>query len=79
MGNSILISGGLKLLVCGMGMVYVFLVIMIAVMHIMEKVLSPLARHFEEPQPVKSPVPAQAGAEAEKLAAIAVAVVENAK
>ncbi len=40
---------GLKAMVLGMGMVYVFLVIMIFLMNIMAKVLAPFANALEKP------------------------------
>ncbi len=40
---------GLKAMVLGMGMVYVFLVIMIFLMNIMAKVLAPFADALEKP------------------------------
>ena len=39
MSNAELILGGLKLLVFGMGMVFVFLVVMIIAMNLMQKIL----------------------------------------
>lgn len=47
MSNAELILGGLKLLVFGMGMVFVFLVVMIIAMNLMQKILAPFAAAFE--------------------------------
>ena len=75
MSNSELISGGLKLLVCGMGMVYVFLGVMIACMFIAQKALAPFAKYFE-PKADDAPA-AKRDDDSEILAAIAACAVEN--
>ena len=72
MSNFELLTGGLKLLVCGMGMVFVFLVVMIVCMKAMQKILAPFVSRFE-PAPRKPAAPA-AGDDA-LLAAAAVAAV----
>ena len=46
-----LMVGGLKLMVFGMGMVYVFLVVMIGAMKVMEVVLRPFAALLDPPKP----------------------------
>lgn len=43
MSNSELLISGLKLMVCGIGMVFAFLVVMIVGMNIMRVVLAPFA------------------------------------
>ena len=43
MSNIDLIWGGIQLMVFGMGMVYFFLVLMIALMSLMENLLTPFA------------------------------------
>jgi sodium pump decarboxylase gamma subunit len=53
MSNQELLLAGLKLLIFGMGMVFIFLVIMIYAVKIMEKLLAPFAKYFEE---AKAPV-----------------------
>ncbi len=77
MNNMDLLMGGLKLMVLGMGMVYVFLIVMIWSMDLMKKVLAPFAGMLEAPvaAPRKKAAPAGSGNDAE-LAAIAVAAVE---
>ena len=60
MSNAELILGGLKLLVFGMGMVFVFLVVMIIAMNLMQKILAPFAAAFE-PAP-KAPAKPKAAA-----------------
>ena len=76
MSNAELILGGLKLLVFGMGMVFVFLVVMIIAMNLMQKVLAPYAAAFEPaPKAPAKPTAASNGDDAQ-LAAIAAAAVE---
>ena len=76
MSNAELILGGLKLLVFGMGMVFVFLVVMIIAMNLMQKVLAPFAAAFEPaPKAPAQPKAAASGDDAQ-LAAIAAAAVE---
>ncbi len=75
MSNAELILGGLKLLVFGMGMVFVFLVVMIIAMNLMQKVLAPFAAAFE-PAPKAPAKPKAAGRDDAQLAAIAAAAVE---
>ena len=71
-----LMIGGLKLMVFGLGMVYVFLIIMICSMKIMEVVLRPFATLLDPPAAApKKAAPAKS--EDAKLAAIAAAVVAN--
>lgn len=48
MSNSELLIAGFKLLIFGMGMVFIFLVIMIFTVKIMQKVLAPFADFFED-------------------------------
>ena len=69
-----LMIGGLKLMVFGMGMVYVFLVIMICAMKVMEVALRPFATLLDPP--AAAPAKKAAGSsEDAKLAAVAAAVV----
>ncbi len=75
-----LLMAGIKLLIFGMGMVYVFLIIMIYVMKGLRHALAPFSARFEpaaKPVPVRRPAAAAAGNDAE-LAAIAVAAVHAA-
>lgn len=75
MSNFELLTGGLKLLVCGMGMVFVFLVVMIVCMKAMQKILAPFVSRFE-PAPRKPAAPAApAAGDDALLAAAAVAAV----
>ena len=79
MSNIDLIWGGIQLMVFGMGMVYFFLVLMIALMALMEKLLKPFAGMLE-PAP-KAPAKPKAAASSDdvQLAAIAAAAVEMAR
>ena len=73
--NMDLLSAGLRMMVLGMGMVYVFLVIMIFAMKIMSKVLKPFANALQpEAKPTAKKV---AGPSDEQLAAVAAAVVAH--
>ena len=73
--NMDLLSAGLRMMVLGMGMVYVFLIIMIFAMKIMSKVLKPFANAL---QPEAKPVAKKAaGPSDEQLAAVAAAVVAH--
>jgi len=79
MNNLELIGGGIKLMVCGMGMVFVFLVVMIGCMTLMHKILAPFAAKFEPaPAPAKKPK-AKSGDAGEALAAAIAAAVVAAK
>ncbi len=80
MSNGELIAGGIKLMVFGMGMVFVFLVLMIFCMNLMRKALAPYVAAFE-PAPKAAPKPKAAAASTEdsQLAAIAAAAVEMAR
>ena len=71
-----LMAGGFKLMVFGMGMVYVFLVIMIGAMKVLEVVLRPFATLLDSPAAEKPAAkkPAASSADAQ-LAAVAAAVV----
>ena len=69
-----LMVGGLKLMVFGMGMVYVFLVVMIGAMKVMEVVLRPFAAFLEPPKPAAAPKKSGSSEDA-KLAAVAAAAV----
>ena len=71
-----LMAGGFKLMVFGMGMVYVFLVIMIGAMKVLGVVLRPFATLLDPPAAEKPAAqkPAASSADAQ-LAAVAAAVV----
>jgi oxaloacetate decarboxylase gamma subunit len=75
MSNEELIIGGLKLMVFGMGMVFVFLVVMIFAMNLLEKVLAPF-KGMLEPAPKASAKPKAASSNDSQLAAIAATAVE---
>lgn len=70
-----LMAGGFKLMVFGMGMVYVFLVIMIAAMKVLEVVLRPFATLLDPPAAAPAAKRGAASSEDANLAAIAAAVV----
>lgn len=74
MGNIDLLASGLKLLVFGMGMVYVFLVVMIFAINLMSIVLKPWVARFE-PKPQAARKPAAPAADDAGLIAAAVAAV----
>lgn len=73
--NMDLLSAGLRMMVLGMGMVYVFLIIMIFAMKLMSRALKPFANALQgeaKPAAKKS-----AGPSDEQLAAVAAAVVAH--
>ena len=70
-----LMAGGFKLMVCGMGMVYVFLVIMIGAMKVLEVALRPFATLLDPPAAAPAKKAAAGSSEDAKLAAVAAAVV----
>ena len=73
--NKEMLLNGVQLMVFGMGMVYVFLIIMIFAMTIMSKVLKPFANAL---QPEAKPAAKKAsGPSDEQLAAVAAAVVAH--
>ncbi len=76
-----LLLDGVKAMVLGMGMVYVFLVIMILLMSLMSKLLAPYSNFLVKQQPVKKAKPAAAAskglsAEDRILAQAAIAAVK---
>ena len=73
--NIDLLSAGLRMMVLGMGMVYVFLIIMIFAMKLMSKVLKPFANALQ-PE-AKTAAKKAAGPSDEQLAAVAAAVVAH--
>ena len=73
MNNMELLASGLKLLVCGMGVVYVFLVVMIFSINVMSIVLRPWIAKFE-PKPAAPKTAAPAVPEADLIAAAVAAV-----
>lgn len=79
MSNQELLLAGFKLLIFGMGMVFIFLVIMIYAVKIMEKLLAPFAKYFEEAQaPVtKKSVTKSDDSAAAIAAAVAVHLAKN--
>lgn len=70
-----LMAGGFKLMVFGMGMVYVFLVIMIGAMKVLAVVLRPFATLLDPPAAAPAAKRGAASSEDANLAAIAAAVV----
>jgi len=68
-----LVVEGLKFMVLGMSIVFLFLVLMIISMNVMSKVIH---RYFPEPQaaPSKPKAPAAAGDKLKQVAAIAAAI-----
>ena len=74
MSNMDLLASGLKLLVFGMGMVYVFLVVMIFSINVMSVLLRPFASRFE-PKPAVQPKPAAPAEGVTDIVAAAVAAV----
>ena len=71
---------GFKLMLLGMGVVYVFLVVMIIAMNLLKRALAPFAGMLEPPP--KAPAkkkPAAASGDDAQLAAIAAAAVEAAR
>ena len=77
MSNWELFLAGLKLAIFGMGWVFLFLVVMIFAVTLMEKVLRPFKDAFE-PAPAAAPkaAPAPASSDDAVLAAVAAAAVE---
>ena len=74
MSNGELLASGMKLLVCGMGVVFVFLVVMIVSIDLMSVVLRPFVDRFE-PKPAPAPKPSATAAGEAEVAAAAVAAV----
>ena len=70
-----LMAGGFKLMVFGMGMVYIFLVIMIGAMKVLQVVLRPFATLLDPPAAAPAAKRGAASSEDANLAAIAAAVV----
>ena len=70
-----LMAGGIKLMVFGMGMVYVFLVIMIGAMKVLEVALRPFATLLDPPAAAPAAKKPAARSEEANLAALAAAVV----
>lgn len=75
-----LLGNGFKLMLLGMGVVFIFLIVMIIAMNLMKRVLAPFAGMFEAPP--KAPArkaPAAGSGDDARLAAIAAAAVEAAR
>jgi oxaloacetate decarboxylase gamma subunit len=72
-----MIADGLKLMVLGMGTVFLFLTLMVVFMSIAAKALAPLAGMLEKApeKPKRKPKSGNAGGEDKKLAAAAIAAV----
>ena len=73
--NMDLLYAGLRMMVLGMGMVYVFLIIMIFAMKLMSRALKPFANALQGEAKVATKKPA--GPSDEQLAAVAAAVVAH--
>ena len=74
--NMELLWDGVKAMILGMGMVYLFLIIMIWVMRITSKLLAPFAERFEPQKPAAPVKKAPAANADEKLAQAAVEAVK---
>ena len=69
-----LVIDGFKLLCIGMGWVFVFLILMIALISLSSKLLAPFSHILEKPPAPKKPRPAPSGeAEETRLMAVAAA------
>jgi len=66
-----LVVEGLKFMVLGMSIVFLFLVLMIIAMNVMSKIVH---RYFPEPQAAETKAPAPAADKLKKVAAIAAAI-----
>ena len=73
--NMDLLSAGLRMMVLGMGMVYVFLIIMIFAMKLMSRALKPFANALQGEAKAAAKKPA--GPSDEQLAAVAAAVMAH--
>ncbi len=72
-----LVEEGFKFMILGMGIVFVFLSIMIAVMNIMSKIIH---KFFPEPDPAQPPIVVGATGDKKKVvAAIFAAIMEDKK
>ena len=65
MDTLMVLLDGLKAMVLGMGMVYVFLIVMIYCMKAMSKALAPFANALVKAQPVKKPAAPKASSSKE--------------
>ena len=74
MNNMELLASGLKLLVCGMGVVYVFLVVMIFAIKLAGILLRPWTDRFESKPAAAKPAAANAEGEIDIVAAAVAAV-----
>ena len=77
MSNWELFLAGLKLAIFGMGWVFLFLVVMIFAVTLMEKVLRPFKDAFEPAPAAPKSVPVPVSADDAVLAAVAAAAVES--
>ena len=73
-----LLGNGFKLMLLGMGVVFIFLVVMIFAMDLLKRVLAPFAGMLEAPKTPAKKKPAGSEDDA-RLAAVAAAAVEAAR
>jgi oxaloacetate decarboxylase gamma subunit len=66
-----LVVEGLKFMMLGMGIVFLFLVLLIIAMNVMSKIVH---RYFPEPQTAETGTPAPAADKLKRVAAIAAAI-----
>lgn len=76
MSNADLMLSGLKLMVLGMGIVYIFLIVMIYLMKLLQKVLAPWATLLDPAPKKPAAKPAAANSADADLAAAAVVAVK---
>ena len=74
--ESSLVAEGFKFMVLGMGIVFVFLIVMIAVINVMSKIIH---RFFPEPDPTQAPVVVDGSEKKKVVAAIVAAIMEDKK
>jgi len=75
-----LLGNGFKLMLLGMGVVYIFLIVMIIAMNLLKRALAPFAGMLEPPpKAAAKKKPAADSGDDARLAAIAAAAVEAAR